>query len=107
MNFKTIAPAELDRRLKRGDEITLVDVREPVEFEIARIEGADLLPLSRFNEWTNLLNPDEEIVVICHHGIRSAKVCSLLVQQGFEKVYNLVGGIDCWSLEVDAKVPRY
>lgn len=107
MNYKLITPTELNERLKRGDEISLIDVREPVEFEIARIEGADLLPMSRFNEWGGMLHSDEEIVVMCHHGIRSAQVCSYLSQQGFENIYNLTGGIDAWSLEVDRSVPRY
>lgn len=107
MSYKIITPTELNERLKRGDKLSLVDVREPFEFEIARIEGADLLPMTRFNEWIGLLHSDEEIVVICHHGIRSAQVCSYLSQQGFEKIYNLTGGIDAWSSEVDSSIPRY
>lgn len=107
MSYKIITPTELNERLKRGDKLSLVDVREPFEFEIARIEGADLLPMTRFNEWIGLLHSEEEIVVICHHGIRSAQVCSYLSQQGFEKIYNLTGGIDAWSSEVDSGIPRY
>lgn len=107
MNYNVITPTELNERIKRGEQLSLIDVREPVEFEIARIEGADLLPMSRFNEWNGMLHRDEEIVVMCHHGIRSAHVCYYLAQQGFEKVYNLTGGIDAWSMEVDRSVPRY
>ena len=107
LSYKHITTTELNARLKRGDKLSLIDVREPIEFEIARIEGADLLPMSRLNEWIGLLHSDEEIVVICHHGIRSAQVCSYLVQMGFEKIYNLTGGIDAWSSEVDSSVPRY
>jgi adenylyltransferase/sulfurtransferase len=102
-----MTPTELALRLKRGEQVLLVDVREPVEHEIARIEGARLLPLSRFQEWSGTLDPAHEIVFMCHHGIRSAQVCAFLDQQGFSKLFNLAGGIDRWSSEVDANVPRY
>ncbi len=107
MSYGTITPAELAARLKSGEPFALIDVREAVEHDTARIEGADLLPLSRFQEWAGQLRPDEEIVVMCHHGIRSAQVCAYLSQQGFKKLYNLAGGIDRWSHEVDASVPQY
>jgi rhodanese-related sulfurtransferase len=107
MSYKLITPTELNHRLKRGEKLFLIDVREPVEFEIARIEGAELFPITRMNEWVGLIRSDEEIVVICHHGIRSAQVCSFLAQQGFDKVYNLTGGMDAWAEEVNTKMPRY
>jgi rhodanese-related sulfurtransferase len=107
MSYETISPEQLDARIKRGEAVRLIDVREPIEYEIARIEGAELLPLSRFNEWAHSLNPEEEIVVMCHHGIRSAQVCVLLARGGFGKLYNLAGGIDRWSHEVDPAVPTY
>lgn len=107
MNYKLITPTELSERLKRGEKLSLIDVREPIEFEIARIEGAELYPIMKMIEWVGLLRSDEEIVVICHHGIRSAQVCSFLAQQGFDKVYNLTGGIEAWAEEVDVNMPRY
>ena len=107
MDYRTITPAELDERRKRGDELLLIDVREPVEHEMARIEGARLLPLSVFHEWAGTLDPEAEIVVMCHHGIRSAQVCAFLARQGFTKLSNLAGGIDRWSHEVDPDVPLY
>jgi len=107
MNYKTITPVELEERLRRGDELSLIDVREAFEHELARIEGARLLPLSVFDEWAGKLDPDEEIVVMCHHGVRSAQVCEFLARQGFGKLSNLAGGIDRWSREVDADVPLY
>jgi sulfur-carrier protein adenylyltransferase/sulfurtransferase len=107
MDYSTITPAELEARLRRGDEFVLIDVREPVEHEMARIEGARLLPLSLFNEWAGTLDPADEIVVMCHHGIRSAQVCAFLARQGFRKLSNLAGGIDRWSHEVDPRVPLY
>ena len=93
--------------MKGGEELVLIDVREPEEYAVSRIEGARLLPLSRFNEWSDSLDPDAEIVVMCHHGIRSAHVCEHLAQQGFARLWNLSGGIDAWSCEVDRSVPRY
>jgi len=107
MMFETITPVELKELLKRGEKINLIDVREDVEHEIAHIESARLLPLSRFHEWAVTLDPADEFVFMCHHGIRSAQVCALLSRQGFKKVRNLAGGIDLWSLDVDTEVPRY
>jgi rhodanese-related sulfurtransferase len=82
-------------------------VREASEYEISRIEAATLLPLSRFHEWADTLDPENEIVFMCHHGIRSAQVCSVLARNGFSRLYNLSGGIDRWSREVDPDVPLY
>lgn len=107
MNYGTMTPAELDERRKRGDELLVIDVREDEEYEVARIEGAQLLPLSRFNEWAATLDPATEMVVMCHHGIRSAQVCAYLARAGFDKLHNLAGGIDGWSRDIDADVPRY
>jgi rhodanese-related sulfurtransferase len=105
--YQSISPAELAERLKTGEKVNLIDVREPMEFEIARIDGARLLPLSRFNEWIDELDPEAETVVMCHHGIRSANLCMFLIRNGFDRVFNLDGGIDLWSKEVDPNIPRY
>jgi rhodanese-related sulfurtransferase len=107
MSYETISPSALSARIERGDDLLLIDVREPLEYELARIEGARLLPLSRFIDWAGSLDANREVVVICHHGIRSAQVCSILAHQGFGRLYNLEGGIDGWSAEVDQSVPRY
>lgn len=107
MLFKTINPIELHEKLQNGEDFRLIDVREPQEYEWARLEKAELLPLSRFQTWHDKLNSAEKIVVICHHGVRSAQVCAYLAHQGFENVWNLSGGIDAWSTEVDRRVPRY
>lgn len=107
MLYKSISPQELEIRLKNDEKVNLIDVREPLEYEIAQIEGAKLLPLSEFNEWINDLAPEKEIIVMCHHGIRSANLCVFLVRNGFENVFNLDGGIDLWSKEVDPTIPRY
>ncbi|MCA1816468.1 MAG: sulfurtransferase [Acidobacteria bacterium] len=107
MSYKTITPAEFAERAARGGRARLIDVREPWEFELASVKGAELLPLSRFDEWAASLDPAEEIVFMCHHGIRSAHACALLARRGFARLSNLAGGIDRWSEEVDARVPRY
>jgi rhodanese-related sulfurtransferase len=106
-SFQTITPKEFGERVREGRDPLLVDVREPDEYELARVEGARLLPLSLFNEWAPSLDPERETVFICHHGVRSAQVCAFLARQGFRKVYNLSGGIDRWSAEVDPSIPRY
>jgi rhodanese-related sulfurtransferase len=107
MTYQTILPSELFSRLQNNEKFKFIDVREPIEHEMASIEKAELLPLSVFNDWIDTLKKDEEIVVMCHHGIRSANVCMFLVRNGFEKVFNLDGGIDLWSKQVDETVPRY
>jgi rhodanese-related sulfurtransferase len=107
MTYKTITPIEFAERVARGEEIRLIDVREESEFALAHIEGAELLPLSKMGQWEGALNADEEIVVMCHHGFRSASVCAFLARKGFTKMVNLAGGIERWSWEVDRSVPRY
>jgi rhodanese-related sulfurtransferase len=107
VGYTTISPAQLHERLASGEQLLLIDVREAAEHELARVEGAELLPLSRFDEWAQSLDPEVEAVVMCHHGIRSAHVCAYLARQGFKNVANLEGGIDRWSCEVDGSVPRY
>ena len=101
--------AEVAAMRRRGERFLLLDVREPHEWATARIEGAELLPLGSlesrladFAEWK-----DRRVVVHCHKGGRSAKACKTLAAAGFQDVWNLAGGIDAWSLTVDAEVPRY
>ncbi len=103
----TITPAELDARRKRGDDIDLVDVREPVEWEICRIEGARLAPLPAFAEALSTMDSARDVVVYCWVGARSATAVRQLQAAGFRRVWNLAGGIDRWSEEVDPSVPRY
>ena len=107
MSYGTISPSEFAERAARGERVRLIDVREPEECELARVEGAELLPLSQMGKWAGTLKADEEIVVMCHHGIRSAQVCAYLAGLGFTRMINLAGGIERWSWEVDRSVPRY
>ena len=98
---------ELDERIKAGNAPQIIDVREPNEFAYARIPGAVLRPLGEFREWAQELDKDQEYVLQCHSGSRSWQAAYLLERMGFTKVYNLSGGIDAWSLHIDASVPRY
>lgn len=111
MFYDSISPRQLAEKIKNGEKINLIDVREPVEYEIARIEAATLLPLSRFREWIDDLiaglDRENETIVMCHHGVRSAHLCDFLTQNNVEKVFNLEGGIDAWSAEIDRNVSRY
>src|SRR5688572_28188020 len=102
-----LTPRELAERLRRGDAMDLIDVREPYEWRIARIEGARLIPLARIDASVPELPRDRDIVLYCHHGVRSRAACEFLVAQGFGTVWNLSGGIDQWSAEVDSSVPTY
>ncbi len=103
----TITVRELKDRLDKGDKVFLLDVREPHEFSMARIEGSTLIPLGTLPQSLNQLDPADEIVALCHKGMRSADAVGFLLQQGFSNVKNLIGGIDAWSVEIDHSVPRY
>lgn len=103
-----ITPEEVKSKLDAGEEFVLLDVREPREFETARIDGAKLIPMGDVPSRAHQeLDPEEPIVVVCHHGVRSMNVTVWLRQQGFEKAQSMRGGIDAWSLRVDGKVPMY
>ncbi len=106
MNY-TITVRELKDRLDKGDKVFLLDVREPHEFSLARIEGSTLIPLGTLPQSLNQLDPKDEIVALCHKGMRSADAVGFLLQQGFSNVKNLIGGIEAWSVEIDHAVPRY
>jgi sulfur-carrier protein adenylyltransferase/sulfurtransferase len=102
-----ITPRELAARLARGDSVDLLDVREPYEHQLARIPGARLVPLGTFALAVPALDPAREVVVLCHHGVRSAAAAEYLQARGFRRVSSLAGGIDRWSDEVDPAVPKY
>ncbi|CAI4029841.1 Sulfur carrier protein adenylyltransferase ThiF [Nitrospira tepida] len=102
-----ITPRELNDRLDKGDKLVLLDVREPWEYNLAKIAGSQLIPLGTLPQSLAKLDRNAEIVVYCHHGMRSADAAGFLFQQGFARVKNLVGGIDAWSVQIDPAVPRY
>ena len=107
MNLE-ITPEELKQKLDAGDRLTLLDVREPWEFQAAHIAGAKHIPMGEVPSRAHQeLDPDEHIVVVCHHGVRSLNVANWLRQQGFEKVQSVRGCIDHWSRTIDPTVPVY
>ncbi len=102
-----IDPVEVKQKLDRGDDFVLIDVREPYEYQIARIPGARLIPLGDLPKRLNELNPNAEIVAHCRSGQRSQKAVDLMKQNGFKNVRNMTGGILAWSDKVDPSVPKY
>ncbi len=93
--------------LETASRPQLIDVREPWEFDIAHVEGAQLKPLGQIREWAAALDKNTPYVIMCHHGGRSMSACQFLSQAGIKHVTNLEGGIDDWSLNVDSKIQRY
>jgi len=103
-----ITSIDLAAQLKNPPAPILLDVREPWEFQTAKIDGSVLIPMGEIpSRAFQELDPETHIVTICHAGVRSMNVCVWLRNQGFEKVQSLRGGIDAWSTEVDPLVPRY
>jgi adenylyltransferase/sulfurtransferase len=105
----TLQAFELQQRLARGDDLLLLDVRDPDEFERARIEGSTLIPLAELHSRMGEIDrfKDRVVVVHCHHGPRSRRACEMLIECGFSQVLDLDGGIEAWSVTVDPGVPRY
>jgi adenylyltransferase/sulfurtransferase len=97
---------ELKQRLDQGNDVFILDVREPLEYQIAQI-GGHLIPLGELPKRVSELNPAQEIVVQCKSGGRSQRAAEFLAKNGFEKVHNLAGGITAWSNEIDPMVPKY
>jgi adenylyltransferase/sulfurtransferase len=102
-----ITAAELAAQLGEGKMIRLLDVREPHELEISRLEGAQLIPLGTLAGRLSELDSAEAMVVFCKSGTRSRRALELLVSAGFKKVKNLKGGINAWAEEVDTSLPVY
>ncbi len=102
-----ITPPELNARMRRGYDVDLVDVREPHEWDICRIGGARLAPLSSFADALSTIDGARDVVLYCKNGARSARAVRQLQTAGFKRVWNLAGGILRWSSEVDPSVPRY
>lgn len=102
-----ITASELSARLKAGTPVRLIDVREPHEQEISRLEGAELIPLGQFASRISELDSAEEIILFCKVGTRSTRALEILVSAGFKKVKNLKGGINAWAIKVDPSLPIY
>jgi adenylyltransferase/sulfurtransferase len=106
-SIATITPRELADELAKTNTITLIDVREPYEWKLARIDGARLIPLGTLEGALDAIDRDADVVVYCHHGMRSEMAAYALRDAGVRRVRNLVGGIDRWSRDVDPRIPRY
>lgn len=104
-----VTPRQVKAMLDQGQAFVLIDCRQPREYHVAHIAGARLVPLGEFNDRLAELkaHADQKVVVHCHHGIRSRRMTAALRQAGFADVTSMAGGIDLWSRDIDASVPRY
>jgi adenylyltransferase/sulfurtransferase len=102
-----IAPQDLKARIDRNDRPVLVDVREDWETKLCRLENAVHIPIEELELRAEELNPADDIVVYCHHGVRSAAVADYLRRLGFTRVRNLSGGLDAWARSVEPTMRRY
>ncbi|MDQ2179936.1 rhodanese-like domain-containing protein [Marinifilum sp. D714] len=100
-------PLEIIQEMEKRRDMMMIDVREPVEVKICHIESARHIPMGEIPAKIDELPKDKDLVVFCHMGVRSKQVMNYLRKNGFSRVYNLKGGIDRWSVEVDPKVQRY
>ena len=105
-----VTPQEIQRRIAAGEKLALLDVREPGEFQLARIGGAELIPMRTVPAELSRLDAEADhtpLIVFCHHGVRSLNVVHWLREHGVAACQSMAGGIDRWSLEIDPLVPRY
>jgi len=105
--MKTITVVELKTTLDTGKNPVLLDVREAWEYETCHIEGSINISMSNVQKMIDELKPDDETVVICHHGMRSMQVANYLEGNGYNKIVNLEGGVDAWAKSVDADMAQY
>ena len=106
--MQNITVTELKERLEqRNNKPLLLDVREPWEFAICHIDGSRLLPMREIPNAVQDLDIEQEIVVICHTGVRSLQVCYFLQHEGFSNVMNLSGGVHSWATTIDPQMPTY
>lgn len=106
--MEEITAKELKERLDRGDDLQIIDVREPNEYEAARLEGSKLIPLGQVVNRRDEIDESRETIVHCKMGGRSAKAIEALQRAGFAgRLLNLKGGITAWSNDVDPSVPKY
>lgn len=102
-----ISAEEVKRRLDAGEDLLLLDVREPYEWRAARLDGARLVPMGDVPTQLQQLDPERPTVVYCHQGVRSLSVTQYLRQQDFAEVRSMAGGIEAWSQRIDPAVPHY
>ena len=103
-----ITVTELKTQLERGEDIQLIDVREPQEYEICRLPASILIPLGEIPKSQHRIAADKPVVVICHHGFRSAQAIQYLSHRfGYQNLLNLKGGIHAWAPQVDPRMAQY
>ncbi|MDX8129730.1 rhodanese-like domain-containing protein [Methylomonas sp. BW4-1] len=107
MPINQYTPEQLKQHLQDDPSVFLLDVREPHEFAYAKIAGSVLIPLQQIPARFDEVPADRDVVVICHHGMRSQQACHFLQHSGLQRLFNLKGGIDAWSVICDPSVPRY
>lgn len=105
--MKQITPDELNSLMDMSENLLLLDVREPWEFEICKIDGSENIPMNNIPDATNQFDKGHPIAVICHHGMRSLQVAHFLETRGFNNVLNLAGGIQAWTDQIDCSMERY
>ncbi|MCX7272440.1 MAG: rhodanese-like domain-containing protein [Burkholderiales bacterium] len=105
--MKQIRPQELSALLSQAVPPVVLDVREPWEIATASLKGSVMIPMHEITTRLSELSTTQPIVCLCHHGMRSLQVAMFLERNGFETVYNLAGGINAWSLDIDPTVPTY
>jgi rhodanese-related sulfurtransferase len=106
--MRQLSPQQVLELLQQdGQKPVLLDVREPFEVDVCVIEGSINIPLQQIPESLEELDPEQEYVLICHHGMRSHRAGMMMEAQGFDKLINLVGGIDAWACNVDSRMKRY
>jgi rhodanese-related sulfurtransferase len=106
--MRELTPDECKAHLEQAESTPmLLDVREPWEYQIVHLENSQLVPMRKVPEIVETLNPHQEIIVVCHHGIRSRQVALFLEHHGFSNVVNLRGGLDAWARHTDTSLPTY
>lgn len=105
--MRQFSAPELQQYLQQGAKPLLLDVREPWEFDICHIEDSKLISMAYIPRRIKELDKDQEIVVICHHGVRSLEVAQYMTHHGFSNIINLIGGVAAWAQEVDHDMPTY
>jgi rhodanese-related sulfurtransferase len=105
--FRDVTPSQLKQWFAEDRALKLIDVREPEEWALVRLPGAELMPVGEIAAWSKKLDPQQEVVLYCHHGIRSLHAAMFLAAHGFNRVMHLRGGLDAYSQQADPAIPRY
>ena len=106
--MRRLSALDVDAHLKQADAKPLIlDVREPWEYAVCHIDGSKLVPMRQITTALDQLDPRQETIVVCHHGIRSFSVCRYLEQMGFSRLINLEGGVAAWARDVDPQMATY